>query len=131
MRVHHLILGVRDLAQTEVFYREILGLRLVDAFLDSTTGNEGLVMAYHNDRGEEGLQLLFVPYEPDRLPSPQHLAIEVNALEFQQILQAARRFKLLVRSHSPLDSKETGTARYEYRGQVYEHYYLLDPDGVN
>ena len=131
MRIHHLIIGVKDLAQTEVFYRQILGVSLVDAFLDTTTEREGLVMAYMNDRGEEGLHLRFVPFESKRLPSPQHLAIELSSAEFDRALAVARKYQLIVRAKPALDCKELGTSRIDYRGQVHEHFFLTDPNGVN
>ncbi len=131
MRVHHLIIGVRDLAQTEVFYRELFGFRLIDAFLDTGTDREGLVMAFSDEGGEETLELRFVPFPPESLPNPHHFAMEVGSTHFKAILAAASKFALPVRAHPEIESKQTGTSRDKSRGRDYEIFYVTDPNGVN
>jgi catechol 2,3-dioxygenase-like lactoylglutathione lyase family enzyme len=131
MRLHHLIIGVKDLAQTEVFYRELLGFKLIDAFLDSGTNREGLVMVHTDESGLETLELLFVPFAAARLPSPQHIALEVGSTHFNQILAAAKKFAIPIRAHPELESRDTGTSRIQSRGREYETFYVLDPNGLN
>lgn len=119
------------MAQSEVFYREVLGFRLVDALLDSGTGRESLVMVSYDESGEECAELRFVPFEGARLPNPPQLALEVSSSVFEHALSAARKYQLPVRSFPALDNDTAGPIRCEYRGQVYEHFFLLDPGGVN
>jgi catechol 2,3-dioxygenase-like lactoylglutathione lyase family enzyme len=131
LRVHHLTVGAKDLAQSEVFYREVFGFRLVDAFLDSQTKREGLVMVVYNEQDEECAELRFVPLPDSRLPSPPQLTLEVSSSVFERALAAARKYALPVRPFPALDAPASGTGHCEIREQHFEQFFLLDPSGVN
>jgi len=81
-------------------------------------------------KGDE-LELLLVPFNDERLPSPQHLAFEVSKDEFQRIFAKATDLKLDIRSMPPLDCKIKGIGWTDVRGRKFERFYLLDPSRVN
>lgn len=127
MRVNHLIIGCEDVVKSQWFYSNVLGFPLENTFVDTGTGKEGLVLV---DKTVE-LELLLVPFNDERLPSPQHIAFEVEADRFDRILNSAQISKLDIRSMPPLDCKIKGIGTTEVRGRKFERFYLLDPSRVN
>lgn len=128
MRINHLIVGCENVDKSQQFYEEILGLTFVSSFIDTGTKKEGKVLV-RNQKDE--LEILLVPFNEERLPSPQHLAFEVDSDLFQKILSTAEDKKLNIRAMPPLDCKIKGVGTTEVRGRNFERFYLLDPSRVN
>jgi len=132
VRVNHLIIGVANLNESREFFVGVLGFKSIGEFVDTGTGGTGLVLVHCDSRDQETLEILLVPFAAARLPSPQHLALEVSAELFETVFSTAKKNGLPIRAVPPLDSKETGIiGRFECRGVVYERFYLLDPSRVN
>lgn len=129
MKINHLIIGCEDINKSKSFYLEILAFKFISSFIDTGTKKEGMVIV-HEDNGEE-LELLLVPFNEERLPSPQHIAFELPSSEFTKILSKATEMKLDIRSMPPLDCKIKGVGLTEVRGVKYERFYLFDPSRVN
>ena len=127
MRVNHLIIGCEDVVKSQWFYSNILGFPLENTFIDTGTGKEGVILV---DKSVE-LELLLVPFNYERLPSPQHIAFEVKEDRFDQILKIAEGSKMDIRSMPPLDCKNKGVGTTEVRGKKFARFYLLDPSRVN
>ncbi len=128
MRINHLIIGCKDIYQSQEFYESIIGFRLQEKFIDTGTKNEGLVLVKAQ---QDELELLLVPFTDVRLPSPQHIAFEVDSKEFNAILARAQDKKMDVRAMPPLDCQIKGVGTTEVRGNKFERFYLLDPARVN
>ncbi len=128
MRINHLIIGCEDIEKSKTFYIETLGLSYFDSFIDTGTKNQGHILL---KPGPEEFELLLVPFNDERLPSPQHLAFEVDEATFGTILNNAESQKLNVRAMPPLDCKIKGVGTTEVRGKKYERFYILDPNRVN
>ncbi|MFZ4715522.1 MAG: VOC family protein [Bacteriovoracaceae bacterium] len=129
MKINHLIIGCEDTKKSKNFYCDVLGFDYINSFIDTGTKKEGMVLV-KNTNGEE-LELLLVPFNEERLPSPQHLAFEVQETQFDQIFNKATDMKLDIRSMPPLDCKIKGKGWTEVRGKKFERFYLLDPSRVN
>lgn len=129
MKINHLIVGCEDVKKSQRFYNEILGFEFISTFVDTGTKKEGVVLV-KNSNGEE-LELLLVPFNDERLPSPQHIAFEVESREFDSIFTTATQMNLDIRSMPPLDCKIKGVGTTEVRGKKYERFYLLDPSRIN
>tara|TARA_R110002049_G_scaffold150260_3_gene313406 strand:- start:346 stop:750 length:405 start_codon:yes stop_codon:yes gene_type:complete len=127
MRVNHLIIGCEDVVKSQWFYSNILGFPLENTFIDTGTGKEGVVLV---DKTVD-LELLLVPFNYERLPSPQHIAFEVEDDRFHRILKNAENSKLDIRSLPPLDCEIKGVGTTIVRGKKFERFYLLDPSRVN
>lgn len=126
MEVNHIILGARVAHESAHFYVTVLGYEIVSAFTDTGTGREGLVL----ERGFAP-QLLVVPFDSARLPSPQHVAFELSADEFEALYRRCEALKLRIRADPPLDSTTNGIGSLDNAGRRYRHFYLLDPGGIN
>lgn len=129
MRINHLIIGCEDVKKSQAFYMNVLGFEFVSSFVDTGTKKEGLVLL-DKSSGEE-VELLLVPFNDERLPSPQHIAFEIDSKKFDSILSVASDMKLDIRSMPPLDCKIKGIGTTEVRGRNFERFYLLDPSRVN
>ena len=129
MRVNHLIIGTDDQKKATTFYTEILGFKLFNTFIDTGTKKEGNILIIGPADNE--LELLLVPFNDERLPSPQHLALEVDSENFDVIFKKATDQGLDIRSLPPLDCKVEGIGTTEVRGRKFERFYLLDPSRVN
>jgi catechol 2,3-dioxygenase-like lactoylglutathione lyase family enzyme len=129
MKINHLIIGCEDTNKSKAFYTEILGFDFVNSFVDTGTKKDGMVLVKKTDADE--LELLLVPFNEERLPSPQHLAFEVTSEQFNQIFEKATAMKLDIRSMPPLDCKIKGIGWTDVRGRKFERFYLLDPSRVN
>jgi len=128
MKINHLIVGCENLNVSKNFYSEILGFFHIDTFIDTGTKKEGYVLV----RTEPyELEILLVPFSDERLPSPQHIAFEVDNDVFNTILDIANNKNLDVRAMPPLDCKIKGVGTVEVRGKQYERFYLLDPSRIN
>jgi len=130
-RLNHLILGTTDIAKSQEFYVDLLGFQFLDSFIDTGTGNEGRILRYTSPEDSEYLEVLLVPFTPDRLPSPQHIAIEVDAAQFELIHQRAKQLGLKVRAQSPLSSPEEPPGTLRTVGCDYRNFYVLDPMRIN
>lgn len=129
MRINHLIIGCEDVKKSQAFYMNVLGFEYVSSFVDTGTKKEGLVLL-DKSSGEE-VELLLVPFNDERLPSPQHIAFEIDSNKFDSIFNVATDMKLDIRSMPPLDCKIKGIGTTEVRGRNFERFYLLDPSRVN
>lgn len=129
MRINHIIVGCEDVKKSQDFYTEILGFEFISTFIDTGTKKEGVVLVNKVDGVE--LELLLVPFNDERLPSPQHIAFEVETDKFDSIYEIASQMKLDIRSMPPLDCKIKGVGTTEVRGKKYERFYLLDPSRIN
>ncbi|MBL7665299.1 MAG: VOC family protein [Bacteriovoracaceae bacterium] len=128
MRINHLILGCDNIDESRKFYETILGFKFIDSFIDTGTRNQGYVLVIGQ---EHELEILLVPFKAERLPSPQHLALEVDSLVFKRILKESEEHNLDIRSMPPLDCKIKGVGITEVRGRKFERFYLLDPARIN
>lgn len=124
--INHLIVGAEDLKDSVAFYSDVFGYRLESSFVDTGTGSEGAVLV-----SEQSPTLLIVPFSKERLPSPQHIALEVDALSFRGIFANCERFKVATRSLPVLSAPTGGPVTHEELGRRYEHFYFCDPSGVN
>ncbi len=129
MRINHLIIGTDNLKKSTVFYTEILGFKLHNTFVDTGTKNEGNVLIIGPADNE--LEALLVPFNEERLPSPQHIAFEVSSADFDSLFKTATDKGLDIRAMPPLDCKLKGVGTTEVRGRKFERFYLLDPSRVN
>lgn len=129
MKINHLIIGCDNVNKSNDFYTQVLGFSFVSSFVDTGTQKEGIVLLNNAD-GEE-LELLLVPFNEERLPSPQHIAFELGNKDFDKIFKTATEMQLDVRSLPPLDCAIKGIGTTEVRGKKYERFYLLDPSRVN
>jgi len=128
MRINHLILGCDDINKSKDFYENIIGFRYHDSFTDTGTLRQGYVLVKNS---AEELEILLVPFNEERLPSPQHIAFEVDSANFDSILKKAEVENLNIRAMPPLDCKIKGIGTTEVRGKKYERFYLLDPSRIN
>jgi len=128
MRVNHLIIGCDDVEKSLVFYEVILDFTPLDIFMDTGTRREGRILVKAQT---DELELLLVPFVEERLPSPQHIAFEVDSTEFDAILARAQDKKMNIRAMPPLDCQIKGVGTTEVRGKNFERFYLLDPARVN
>src|SRR5262249_6029778 len=121
-----------ELAVAESFYREILGFRAGEAFIDTGTGARGRVMEHHSASGAV-IELLLVPFDRERLPNPQHIAFETQSEALHTaIFDRAKAAGMHVRAVAALHSKKTGMGELTVRGRSYRNFYLLDPSsGTN
>src|SRR5258708_4049203 len=101
MKINHLIVGAKDVEISATFYCELLGYRRGDAFMDTGTDQPGLVLVHSS-----APELLLVPFQEERLPSPQHLAFETDGADFDRILEISRSRNLKPRSHPSFQSDE-------------------------
>ena len=129
MKINHLIIGCEDIKKSSEFYEGIIGLTFFNSFIDTGTKKEGKV--YLHQDGDHEFEILLVPFNEERLPSPQHLAFELNINEFQRIYNRAVEQGLDIRAMPPLDCKIKGIGKTEIRNRLYERFYLLDPNRVN
>ncbi len=129
-RINHLIIGTTDVAQSEAFYTALFGFQSLCSFVDTGTGNEGKILRLQEDP-EQCLELLLVPFIPERLPSPQHIAFEVDASRFHEIHQRAISLGFRIRGHPALTSPESAPGNLEVAGFCYRNFYVLDPMRIN
>ncbi len=127
MRINHIIIGTVDLDASKEFYIQLLQFNWVDSFIDTGTGQKGEILSFQN--GE--LDILLVPFLKSRLPSPQHVAFEVAANQFDIIFERAKKLGMKTRAKPPLDSTEEGIGTLETKYCRYRNFYVLDPMGVN
>ena len=130
-RINHLILGTTDVDKSQDFYIGLLGFHLLDSFIDTGTGNEGRILRYTDPEVSACLELLLVPFTPERLPSPQHIAFEVDPARFEAIYQRAKQLGMKVRAQPPLNSPEERPGLAKTIGFDYRNFYVLDPMRIN
>lgn len=129
-RINHIILGSTDVAKSEAFYTSLFGFQMLCTFVDTGTGNEGRILRYE-DKADGCLELLLVPFSPERLPSPQHIAFEVDAERFENLHRRAKELGLAVRALPSLASPEAPPGTLEVAGFQYRNFYVLDPMRIN
>lgn len=129
MRINHLIIGCENVNKSKEFYTKILGFEFINSFIDTGTKKEGMVLL--DKSSGDDVELLLVPFNDERLPSPQHIAFEMDAKKFDSIFNMATEMRLDIRSEPPLDCKVKGIGTTEVRDKKYERFYLLDPSRVN
>lgn len=127
MHLHHLLIGTDELESSVCFYSEVLGYTLQTTFVDSGTGKKGYVL-----RKKYAPEILLVPFAKSRLPSPQHLAFEMEEAEFKALFNRCKRMKTPVRTSAELDAHlATEPKEFDYLGRTYLQFYLTDPSQVN
>jgi catechol 2,3-dioxygenase-like lactoylglutathione lyase family enzyme len=126
MRINHLIIGARDAEISADFYCTILDYHRSGDFVDTGTKRTGIVLTH-----AEGPELLIVPFAVERLPSPQHLAMEVPQILADRIAAACNTTGIKLRSQAALDSPNQGSTVIEQSGVRYTHFYFCDPSGLN
>jgi catechol 2,3-dioxygenase-like lactoylglutathione lyase family enzyme len=130
-RINHLILGTTDLDKSQEFYVGLLGFQFLDAFIDTGTGGQGRILRYTDLERSEHLELLLVPFTPERLPSPQHVAVEVGPAQFEALYQRAKELGMKVRAQPALNSPEERPGTLQTVGVTYRNFYVLDPMRIN
>lgn len=131
LRINHLILGSLDVEASQAFYVDLFGFRFIGPFIDTGTGREGRILRYEGPNGEECLELLLVPFTPERLPSPQHIAFEVDAGRFEALHQRACELGMKIRAKPALSSPEEPPGTLEVADYRYRNFYVLDPMRIN
>lgn len=131
LRMNHLILGSLDVAASQVFYEQLFGFELLGPFIDTGTGQEGRILRYTEPDGSGCLELLLVPFTPERLPSPQHIALEVEPERFELLYARAKALGMKVRAKPALNSPEEPPGILEVPGYRYRNFYVLDPMRIN
>ena len=129
MKINHLIVGCLDLKKSAQFYCDLFGFTILENFLDTGTRKEGLILKSYD--AVNPLNILLVPVIKTRLPSPQHLAFEVEKNQFDGIFQKAQDLKITVRAEPSLFSQKEGLGELEFHGQKYQHFFVCDPTLVN
>lgn len=118
-RVLHMCVGVRDLARAEHFYREALGLEVLDRY----TSPEGWHISFlKNERSEAELELVAWESERER-PWVQnqdiHLGVSVENLEDEHA-----RISLLSPKIEPIVDAIVGEGR-----RLSRYFFATDLDG--
>jgi 2,3-dihydroxybiphenyl 1,2-dioxygenase len=78
MGMGHVLMNVRNLAETERFWRDTLGFRLSDTVVADFMGNDLRAIFLHVNPRHHSLAIAQLPGYPKRL---QHFMLEVNALD--------------------------------------------------
>ncbi len=127
MRINHIFIPATDVEQSTRFYCDLFGFTATKRFNDGA----GDCQTVHRDFHGHDLDLLITPITTAKLPYAHHLAFETgSAIEFENLLQAAKEKGLKPRSDVPLESA-AGTSIFKMNGKTYQHFYVLDPSGVN
>jgi catechol 2,3-dioxygenase-like lactoylglutathione lyase family enzyme len=126
VKINHLIIGAKDASKSADFYCRQLGYSKTGTFTDTGTGREGIIL-YKTSAPE----LLVVPFTQERLPSPQHIAFEVDAATFDFILGACCENGIKTRSEPPLDWEKEDCSEVLQSGEKFLHFYFCDPSNVN
>lgn len=129
MKIDHIILGCKDIQTSKKFYEEILDFIPVDEFIDTGTGNKGLILKSTNHIFK--LKILLVSFANERLPSPQHIAFEITENDFKKIYAKANSIGLVIRSEPSLKSTELGVGKMKFENKMFKIFYLIDPSGIN
>lgn len=129
LKIDHIIIGCKDIEDSKRFYEEILGFNPIEEFVDTGTGNKGIILKSTDSVYE--LKILLVPFSSERLPNPQHIAFEIEEKKFKNILKNANSIGLKIRSKPTLDCTEFGIGEMKSEKEMYKIFYLLDPSGVN
>ncbi len=129
MRINHLIIGAYNVTESVNFYRELFNFKTIGKFIDTGTESEGEILNLVKDN--QLLQLLIVPFKSERLPSPQHIAFEVEKETFLDIYQKAFAKKISVRRNSLMNDIEIGIGVLNTILGEFRIFYLTDPSKVN
>lgn len=141
LRVNHLIIGAPpSVAVEEVteFYQQLLGFAALGDFVDSRSSLKGKIVGFgpagrfDKEVLVPGFHILVIPMETERLPNPQHFALEVSPTDFDHLWQRVQQMHLPVRSLPSLvapPSQVPGTL--EMGPYSYRLFYVVDPAGVN
>ena len=120
--VNHLMIGSAKPEVTVKFYEELLGFKRTD---DDPGAIGGAVLT------NNGVELLIIPFQNERLPNPAHFAFEVDSkTKFDSILEKAIGMNIIPRTWPQKDSKP-GTSIFKRGSYTYELFYVFDPSGVN
>lgn len=131
MRIQHMIVGVKDLRESEPFFEKILGFKKTASFTDTGTGAEGSVMLLESPAGQV-TEVLLVPFTQNRLPNPQHLAFEADSeAAFQAAFERAKAAGMKIRAEPSLKSERLGIGELVMDRRVYRNFYVLEPSGIN
>ncbi len=130
MRVNHLIIGCRDVFESASFYKDLFGFSQAGEFTDTGTGMVGLIL-HRRDSDADDLDLMLVPFKHERLPNPQHVALETDEQTFNRSFETATSKGLKIRAEPSLKSEVYGIGRLDIHDRSYRIFYVLDPGGVN
>lgn len=129
MRIDHMIIGCRNVLASQKFYNRYFNFKLFEEFVDTGTGNKGMIM--NSQDPDYDLKILLVPFPEVRLPSPQHIAFSLKEDVFKQIYTTAKTDGLKIRSQPPMDCTEYGIGSMDFQGKSYNIFYIADPSNVN
>ncbi len=131
MRINHLIVGTDNLESSSQFYMKLFDFIDDGVFVDTGSHLQGRVLTMLT-QDEHLFQLLLVPFGPEKLPNPQHIAFEVDASKFEKIYQNSKKLGLKIRSQPALDSDEdTILGHLAFAEYNYRNFYILDPANTN
>ena len=115
------MIGSENVTTSTQFYRDFLGFRKTD---DDPGAPDGQVLEH--DQSE----LLIIPFPKERLPNPNHFAVEVSTqTEFNTLLKKAEIMNLSPRS-MPDRTSLPGPAEFSRSKNSYRIFYVTDPSGV-
>ena len=126
MDINHLIIGASDVDRSSAFYCSVFGYVAVATFVDTGTGNTGVVLERPSSP-----QILIVPFADARLPNPQHVAFQTDRKEFDTLFSRCKELSLPIRAEPVLTSTVSGTGRLSVGSRTFENFYILDPSRVN
>ena len=126
MKINHLIIGAKNAEESVRFYCEVIGYERGESFVDTGTSKEGVILVR-----DQWPELLIVPFRDERLPSPQHIAFEVEEAKFDKIFLKCKEREIFIRAEPPLNSKKEGLGEIVQSGVRYSHFYICDPSQVN
>ena len=131
MRINHLIVGTDNIESSSRFYRELFDFIDDGTFVDTSSRQQGKVLTLPTT-DEHLFQLLLVPFGPEKLPNPQHIAFEVDAIKFEKIYQNSNKLGLKIRSQPALDSEgDAMPGHLAFAEYQYKNFYVLDPSNTN
>ena len=130
MRIHHIIIGVKNLAESEKFYCECLGFRAREDVTDSKTGAIGKILQINNEN-QKPLEVLLIPFDESRHPNPQHIAFEVSTQVFDSLYPKIKKLNIYTRANPSLFDVTDGVGKLTCGLYEYRNFYILDPNGIN
>ena len=122
MKINHLIIGSNNVEKSADFYCELFGFKKTS---DNPGAEGGQVI-----EGEES-NILILPFGPQKLPSPVHLAFESkNESEFYRVFERAQGLGLVPRS-DPSKNSKLGFGEFTRGLKTFKQFYVSDPSGIN
>jgi len=129
MRINHLIIGSRNVQESIKFYCFLLGFEETGQFNDTGTGKQGNILSKISEN--RLLQILIVPFSTDRLPSPSHIAFEVDIQTFSDLFNRLLSENISIRKNPSLNDNTRGIGLLKTILCDYNIFYITDPAGIN